>query len=161
MSNSIAKPTLLRVGWREWVQLPDIGIPAVKVKIDTGARTSALHALKIERKKKQGTDLVSFAVQPLQRNDNIVVDCEAPLVDIRTVSDSGGHTENRYVVRTRMVIGTLEEDIDITLTERHTMMFRMLIGRTALAEKVLVDPAASFLCGRKSTRLLYSSQAEG
>jgi len=148
------------VGWREWAALPDLGIPAVKVKIDTGARTSALHALNIERFKTNGADMVRFDVQPLQRNKSVIIRAEAPLVDIRPVSDSGGHTENRYVISSVIKMGPMNTEIDITLTERNSMLFRMLVGRTALADNVLVDPAASYLCGRMSTRLLYSSHIE-
>lgn len=152
----MTKSPALTVGWREWVELPELGIPAIKVKIDTGARTSALHALDIERVKKNGRDLVKFAVPPIQRNKTVVVACEAPLVDIRSVSDSGGHAESRYVISSRLVIAGVDKEIDITLTQRDKMLFRMLIGRTALADDMLVNPAASFLCGRKSARLLYA-----
>lgn len=148
------------VGWREWGVLPQLGIPAIKAKIDTGARTSALHAVDIERERANGQDLVNFTVQPLQRNDSVKIRVQAPLVDIRSVSDSGGHTENRYVIKTQIVMGAMDKEIDITLTERHSMLFRMLIGRTALADSVIVDPAASYLCGRKSTRLLYAQYIE-
>jgi len=148
------------VGWREWAALPELGIPAVKVKIDTGARTSALHALNIHRKRIDGKDMVCFQIQPLQRNNAIVIDAQAPLVDIRAVSDSGGHCENRYVISSTIQMGPMNQEIDITLTERNSMLFRMLVGRTALADNVLVDPAASYLCGRRSTRLLYSSHIE-
>lgn len=148
------------VGWREWAVLPDLDILAIKVKIDTGARTSALHALDIERLRSNGQDMVSFSIQPLQRNNTVIIRAQAPLVDIRAVSDSGGHTENRFVISSRIVLGDLDKEIDITLTERNSMLFRMLVGRTALADEVVVDPAASYLCGRKSTRLLYSSHIE-
>ncbi len=148
------------VGWREWAAMPELGIPAIKVKIDTGARTSALHALNIERFKANGADMVRFDVQPLQRNNSLMVKAEAPLIDIRAVSDSGGHTENRYVISAHLQMGPMDEVIDVTLTERKSMLFRMLIGRTALADNVLVNPAASYLCGRLSTRLLYSSHTE-
>jgi len=121
------------VGWREWAALPDLDIPAVKVR---------------------------FHVQPLQRNNSLTIRTQAPLVDIRSVSDSGGHTESRFVISSTLQLGPINQQIDITLTERHSMLFRMLIGRTALADNVLVDPAASFLCGRMSTRLLYSSHTE-
>ena len=149
------------VGWREWAVLPDLGVHAIKVKIDTGARTSALHAVDIERARENGQDMVRFSIQPLQRNKSVVIRAQAPLVDIRTISDSGGHTESRFVISSTIVIGAMEKEIDITLTERNSMLFRMLVGRTALADAVLVDPAASYLCGRKSTRLLYSSHIEG
>jgi len=148
------------VGWREWAALPGLAIPAIKVKIDTGARTSALHALNIERTKVNGRDMVSFDVQPLQRNTTVTLRTEAPLVDIRKVSDSGGHTENRFVISSRLQLGPIDQDIDITLTERNSMLFRMLIGRTALADNVLVDSAASYLCGRISTRSLYTTDTE-
>lgn len=148
------------VGWREWAALPELDIPAVKVKIDTGARTSALHALNIERTTLNGRDMVRFHVQPLQRNKIVVIRTEAPLVDIRSVSDSGGHSESRYVISSTLQMGPIKHEIDITLTERNSMLFRMLVGRTALVNNVLVDPAASFLCGRMSTRLLYASHTE-
>jgi len=157
---SASSSELVNVGWREWAKLPDLNIPAIKVKIDTGARTSALHAVNIERKQKNGSDIVVFDVQPLQRNDNVLVRAEAPLVDVRAVSDSGGHSEERYVVRSRILIGDMDKEIDITLTERYSMMFRMLVGRTALAEQVLVNPSKSFVCGRMSAKKLYSSQVE-
>jgi len=142
----------LRVGWREWVALPQLQVPAIKAKIDTGARTSALHAYDIER---IGDD-VEFSVQPVQRNNVLSIRCTAPLTDIRTVTDSGGHSEERYVVTTLLHIGSLQKPIELTLTERHDMLFRMLIGRTALMPQCLVDPAGSYLCGKLRPRLLYS-----
>jgi len=158
-------PKFTTVGWREWAALPELGVPAVKVKIDTGARTSALHALDIERFRDNGRDMVRFIVHPVQRSDTVVIRAQAPLVDIRSVSDSGGHSENRYVISSRITLGSTEKGsmdqaIDITLTQRSSMLFRMLVGRTALAGNVVVDPAASYLCGRLSTRLLYSSHIE-
>ena len=149
------------VGWREWATLPELDIPAIKVKIDTGARTSALHAINIERTTVNGRDMVRFHVQPLQRNKIVVIRTEAPLVDIRSVSDSGGHSESRYVISSTLKMGPIDQEIDITLTERNSMLFRMLVGRTALVSNVLVDPTASFLCGRMSTRLLYTSHTKG
>ena len=148
------------VGWREWAALPELDIPAVKVKIDTGARTSALHALNIERIKVNGSDRVRFDVQPLQRNRTVIIPTEAPLVDMRKVSDSGGHVERRFVISSMLELGSMKHEIEITLTERNSMLFRMLIGRTAIAENVLVDPSASYLCGRMSTRTLYSNHTE-
>lgn len=150
----------LMVGWREWAELPEMGIPAIKVKIDTGARTSALHAFDLKRITENGLELVEFSVQPIQRNTNLIIRSKAPLVDIRQVSDSGGHTENRLVVSSPIKIGSVTKHIDITLTERHNMLFRMLVGRTTLAEDFFVNPAASFLCGRKSTRLIYANFGE-
>ncbi len=156
MSNS--EPLL--VGWREWVALPDLGIPAIKVKIDTGARTSALHAFDMRRMRRDGGDWITFSVEPLQRNHTVICHCEAPLVDIRNVTDSGGHVESRYVVSCQLVVGCATRVIELTLTERHNMLFRMLVGRTALAQGIVVDPAGSYLTGRLSPRLLYSSSSE-
>ncbi len=150
----------LIVGWREWAALPELGVPAIKVKIDTGARTSALHAFDINRISENGQELVEFNVQPVQRNTNLTIRAKASLVDIRQVSDSGGHTENRLVVSSPITIGSVTKHIDITLTERHNMLFRMLVGRTTLADDFFVNPAASFLCGRKSTRLIYAAYSE-
>ena len=152
----------LTVGWREWVALPELGLPAVKVKVDTGARTSAIHAFDIERERDaNGTELVAFSVHPLQRDAKIVRRCRAPLVDTRRVTDSGGHAEERLFVSTALSIGGRVRTIELTLTERHDMLFRMLLGRTALVPDVRVDPARSFLCGRVSARALYPSDDEG
>ena len=145
-------PASHKVGWREWVVLPDLQVHAIKAKIDTGARTSALHAFDIERIGEN----VEFSVQPIQRNNSMSVRCKAPLTDIRTITDSGGHSEERYVVTTLLQIGALKKTIEVTLTERHDMLFRMLIGRTALMPQCVVDPAGSYLCGKLSPRLLYS-----
>lgn len=154
----MASSTPITLGWREWVALPDLDLPAFKVKIDTGARTSAIHAHDVERYSENGIKMVSFSVLPVQRNQSIVRRCSAPLVDIRDVTDSGGHTESRHVVSTRLELAEVTKEIEITLTERRDMLFRMLLGRTALAEDFLVNPALSFTCGRRSTRLLYSDE---
>ena len=142
----------LDVGWREWVVLPDLQVPAIKAKIDTGARTSALHAFGIERV----GDQVEFSVQPIQRNTLLSVKCSVPLSDIRAVTDSGGHIEERYVITTLLQIGSLRKTIELTLTERHDMLFRMLVGRTALMPQCIVDPSGSYLCGKLSPRLVYT-----
>jgi len=152
----------LVVGWREWVALPALGLPAVKAKVDTGARTSAIHAFDIERgTAADGSAQVAFSVHPLQRDAKTVRRCLAPLVDTRRVTDSGGHAEERLFVSTVMELGGIRRTIEITLTERHDMLFRMLLGRTALVSDVRVDPARSFLCGRVSARALYPSDDQG
>jgi hypothetical protein len=139
-------PTTL--GWREWVTLPDLSIPHIKAKLDTGARSSSLHAFRVETATRNGVERVQFWVHPLQRNDTDVVACECDILDRRWISDSGGHRELRYVIETTIVVGERTLCAEITLTNRDTMMFRMLLGRTALAGNCLVDSAKSFLLGR-------------
>ena len=135
------------MGWREWVALPDLNLPAIKAKIDTGARTSALHAFKVERIKSNGCDAVRFSLHPIQRNREIVIKCEAPLLDERSVCNSGGVWEKRYVIQSHLSIGGRQLPIEITLTDRDNMRFRMLIGRQALQQydNLLIDPSRSYL----------------
>lgn len=140
---------LLTLGWREWAALPELGLAAVKAKIDTGARTSTLHAFYLESYRHRGERWVRFGVHPLQRRTDVVIHCSALVLDRRTVSDSGGHRERRYVIRTRIEIGTAAWPVEVTLTNRDSMLFRMLLGRTAMAGRVRVDPGSSFLCGRQ------------
>lgn len=140
----------INVGWREWLGLPEIGIPAIKAKIDTGARTSALHSYMVEPFRSGQRDMVRFAMHPLQGRTDISHVCEAEVVDRRWVSDSGGHREKRYVIRTLLELGTNAWPIEITLTNRDSMRFRMLLGRTAMTGRLTVIPDASYLQSRKS-----------
>lgn len=137
------------IGWEEWCALPDLGLAAIKAKIDTGAKTSALHAYDIRTFRKEGANYVSFRIHPLQRNQKLEVECVAPLKDKRTVISSNGEMEKRYVIVTRISLNDTLFDTEITLTSRHKMTFRMLLGREALRKgRMIVDPARSHVLGK-------------
>lgn len=140
------------IGWREWLTLPELGIPAIKAKVDTGARTSSLHTFRLEEFSVGGRRMIRFGIHPLQKRKDIELTCEAPLIDRRRVKDSGGHVEMRYVIRSAAVLGGLRWPIDITLTNRDAMLFRMLLGRTALEKRFVIDPGRSYAAGRSLSR---------
>jgi hypothetical protein len=136
------------LGWREWVSLPELGIEHIKAKVDTGARTSALHAFFLEPFEREGEDWLRFLIHPIQKNDELIVECEARLLDQRVIRDSGGHQENRYVIETTILIGEESVQAELTLTDRESMLFRMLLGRTAMKGRFSVNPGRSYTLGK-------------
>lgn len=140
------------LGWREWVSLPALGIDRIKAKVDTGARTSALHAFDVQLVEENGEKFVRFRIHPKQKDLGTVIECEALLLDEREVRDSGGHCEKRYVIETEIAIGPNRHAAEVTLTNRDSMGFRMLIGRTTMKGLYLVDPARSYLVGKRKKR---------
>jgi len=140
---------LLTFGWREWVQLPALGLRNIKAKVDTGARTSALHAFEVSPFEENGQKRVRFKIHPNQRDSETVVVCVSDVIDERVVRDSGGHREKRWVIETPVAIGKHAWSIELTLTARDDMMFRMLLGRTAIRGRAIVDPARSYRAGKR------------
>lgn len=141
------------VGFEEWVSLPDLGLPALKAKLDTGARTSALHATNLEPYTARGAGRIRFRVHPVPRQPDIEVTCSAGLLGQRAVTSSNGERELRYVISTTLKIGSLHWPIELTLTDRGTMRYRMLIGRQAMLPGLLVDPKSSFHQARLSHKV--------
>lgn len=139
----------LIAGWREWAQLPDLDIEMIKVKIDTGAKTSALHAFQVTPFTHMGKDWVQFDLHPIQDSDSVVHTCTCPIVDFRWITSSTGHKQQRFVIHTTLRIGDFSSSIEISLANRDEMGFRMLVGRDAIKDHLLVDSARSFLLSRR------------
>lgn len=135
------------IGWREWVALPQLRIRKLSAKIDTGAKTSSLHAEAIQVFYKQGKKRVSFVLHQRHRKKERSVQCVATVIDERVVTDSGGHRERRYVIKTPIVLGTTRWPVEITLTDRASMRFPMLIGRGSLRGLFVVDPVHTYQLG--------------
>ena len=136
------------IGWKEWVSLPELGIPALEAKVDTGAKTSALHAFELETIETPDGIFVRFGLHPDRHDSSRALYGSARLTDRRLVSDSGGHQELRCVIQTRLRVGGLDWTIELTLTNRESMAYRMLLGREALRGRLLVDPAHRYLLGQ-------------
>ncbi|WP_269618533.1 ATP-dependent zinc protease family protein [Zhongshania sp. BJYM1] len=140
------------LGWREWISLPDLAISGIKAKIDTGARSSSLHAIDIQKIDIDGEAWVEFKVNPLQHQNTDAVPCKARIKDYRQVTDSGGHRSMRYVIETTITIGSEQFTAEMTLADRSQMMFRMLLGRTAMKNRYTVDPGRSYCASKKPPR---------
>lgn len=158
LSETLAEPTKAPdsakyvIGWREWLSLPELGIPAIKAKVDTGARTSSLHTHDYEFFESGGVEMVRFHLHPIRRNDAVSLECQAKILGRREVKDSGGHPEIRPFISATVRIGAFEWPVELSLTNRESMKFRMLLGRQALAGLFLVDSIGSYLMGGNLSR---------
>ncbi|GAA3769751.1 30S ribosomal protein S6--L-glutamate ligase [Flavobacterium ginsengiterrae] len=142
------------LGSEEWCSFPELGIPTIKARVDSGAKTSAMHAINIAPFIKNDANWVKFDINPIQNNIKTIIHCEAPLVDKRIVKSSSGYREHRYVIQTHLKIGDAKWPIEMTLTNRDSMGFRMLLGREAMSGRVLVDPEEKYLLGQPSPETL-------
>ncbi len=143
------------LGWEEWVALPDLGLPSIKAKVDTGAKTSALHASLIEPFGPPAAPMARFVVHPVPGREDITVTCSSPVIGRREVTSSNGDRENRFVILARLCIGGRDWPIEVTLTNRASMTYRMLLGRQAIREDIFVDPTSSFRQPRLSYKLYH------
>lgn len=143
------------IGWQEWCALPKLHVPAIKAKIDTGAKTSALHAADIRPFHRHSQLYVHFLVHPLQRDQHIEIPCTALVIDQRNVKNSGGQIELRYVIHTQITLGQVTWEIEITLTNRDPMVFRMLLGRDALKGHSIIDPGKTLCQGKINPKEIH------
>lgn len=143
------------IGWREWCALPDLALPGILAKIDTGAKTSSLHAFDI-RPSPRGEDWLEFSIHPVQRRKRPIIKCTAQCVDYRAVTSSNGKSEDRPVILTTIQMGLRSFRTEITLSNRDEMGFRMLIGRQTLNRHFIVDPSLSYCCGHRDEAELYT-----
>lgn len=137
------------IGWREWIALPELKVSAIKVKVDTGATTSAMHAFDLKVTRRSGRSVACFVVHPYQRDQHVTLRAEAPVIDERWIRSSSGHRELRPVIETSLAMGGSQWPIEITLTNRDAMGFRMLLGRSALRGHYVIDVSRSFMLGKE------------
>lgn len=158
----MVKKSKIIIGWEEWCSLPDLGLPAIKAKIDTGAKTSALHAYGMKVRTVDGVKHITFKIHPVQGNSDIEHICTAPLIDQRSITSSNGEREKRYVIATPITCGGQTIHAELTLTSRHNMAFRMLLGREALKKaKFVVDSSKAFTQGKvKNAASLYKNDQD-
>ena len=150
--SNVRPESLPVIGWREWVRMPELGIDYIKAKVDTGARTSSLHAFDLEEVVREGIPHVRFTIHPEQRKALPEIPAELPLLARRRIRDSGGKVELRPIVETRIELHGQSWPIELTLTRRDAMGFRMLLGRQAIRGHFMVDPGASYCAGKRPRR---------
>lgn len=136
------------IGSREWCSLPELGIELIKAKIDSGAKTTALHADNLTKFSKNGENWVKFSLHPLKSRPDVIAECEAKLIEKRIIKSSNGTKEERFVIETKLVLGNSSYPIEITLTNRKLMGFQMLLGRQAMSNRVLIDCEFRYLLGK-------------
>ncbi len=150
--------SLTSVGWREWVALPQLGLPRLKAKINSGTQTSILHTFLIEPFEKDGRTMVRFGVHPHQHSNDLAVLCEAPVIEQRySDRDSIDDVETHYLIETDLVIGLVRYPIQLLLSNRDDMNFRLLLGHNAIDRRLLIDPSASYLLGSPDEELIKTS----
>ena len=138
----------IELGWREWISLPTLGIQNLLAKVDTGAKTCALHAFYVDPFDNEGEEWIRFGLHPLRKSKKKVIHCSARINDFRSVRDSGGNEEKRYTIETPVILGENTFFCEMTLTNRDSMRYRFLLGRNALRIKYLVNPARSCVLGK-------------
>ena len=148
------------IGWREWIALPDLGIKNIKVKVDTGARSSALHAIHVKEFEKDGQSWVRFQVHPHQRSTKIIKTAEALVIDRRAIRSSSGKASIRPVIVTQISILGITFDVELTLANRDEMGFRMLLGREAFRNRFLIDPGNSYFGGKPKRKKIKSKKVK-
>ncbi len=140
--------SVLQIGWQEWCSLKELHIPAIKAKIDTGAKTSAIHGIDIRPFTRKGILYAHFSVYPLQHNTEIKIECTAQIVDKRIVMSSNGFQEERYVIKTNIGMGDQQWDMELTLSDREPLRYRLLLGREALKDRVIINPSKLCCLGK-------------